>query len=122
MSKILIIDDDESTRTLLRLIMEEAGYYIVEAEDGNKGIKLFRENTIDLVITDIIMPEKEGIETIIDLRKMCQDIIIIAISASSSHALPYSYLDMAEKFGAQMILDKPINKEKLLTSVKTLLN
>ena len=70
MTRILIIDDEAPVRDLLRQMLEKEGYEVVEAREGDIGIRLFRENPADLIITDILMPEKEGIETILELRKV----------------------------------------------------
>ena len=122
MAKILIIDDEEeSSRTLLRLLLEEAGFSILEADNGGKGLQLFRENEIDLVITDIIMPDKEGLETIMDLHKTAPSVKIIAISGGSSVTEPSHYLTMAKQLGAHMTFTKPIDKEQFLGSVKELI-
>ena len=121
-AKILIIDDDKSTRVLIRLILESAGHCVFEAEDGMKGVKIFNENKIDLVVTDIIMPEKEGLETIIDIRNICPDVKIIAISSGGSDSAdPNIYLKMANELGAQEVIAKPIGKIELLASVNALL-
>ena len=93
MSKILVIDDDKNIRSLLRDFLERDGYEVMEAENGKVGLKLFRENGADLVITDLIMPEKEGIETIRELRRDFSDVKIIAISGGGAIG-PETYLQM----------------------------
>lgn len=80
MRKILIIDDDEQMRNLLCRAMEYAGFEVEAAADGRKGLRLFEENFYDLVITDLIMPEQEGMETITFLSKNYPEVKIIAIS------------------------------------------
>jgi DNA-binding response OmpR family regulator len=69
MATILVIDDDFYVREMLKTVLEDSGYDVLEAADGNIGVKLFSENKVDLIITDIIMPEKEGLETIQEVRK-----------------------------------------------------
>ena len=80
MALILIIDDDDQIRRVLRKTLERDGYDVADAPNGKEGIRLYRENPADLVITDIIMPEKEGIETIRELRRDFPEVKIIAIS------------------------------------------
>ncbi len=94
MRNILIIDDDEQMRNLLCRAMEYAGFEVEAAADGRKGLRLFEENAYDLVITDLIMPEQEGMETITFLRKKYPDIKIIAISGGGRIG-PETYLPAA---------------------------
>ena len=118
--RILIIDDDERIRKLFRKILEAESYEVIEASDGNKGIKLYRKDPTDLVITDIIMPEKEGIETIIELKKDFPDVKIIAVSGGGL-VEANSYLEMAKKMGATEVLTKPIKNEELLEIISEIL-
>ena len=94
-------------------------YEVVAAADGNKGLRLYREDPTDLVVTDIIMPEKEGIETIIDLRREFPEVKIIAMSGGG-HGKPDSYLHMAKGLGAQRTLTKPFGKKELLEAIGAL--
>ncbi len=114
---ILVIDDDETIRELLRAILEHEGYRVLEAPDGDEGIKQFIETPTDLVITDLIMPGKEGIETIRDLRRKFPGVKIIAISGGGRIG-PDSYLKMAKGVGALRTLSKPFDKTILLKTVK----
>ena len=118
LSKILIIDDDRALRTIIRLTLEEAGYDVVDAKDGREGEKMFGEAPADLVLTDIVMPEQEGVETIMALRRDHPGVKIIAMSGAdkASH-----FLDYAVKLGAQAALTKPFHRETLLDSVQALL-
>ncbi|MBW1811270.1 MAG: response regulator [Deltaproteobacteria bacterium] len=120
MPQIIVIDDDEQVRLWLKLALERAGHEVLDARDGQQGIKLLRNNPADLVITDIVMPEKEGIETIIELRNQFPDLKIIAISGGGRN-LPENYLDMAAKLGADRTFTKPIQREELLDAIKDLL-
>jgi CheY-like chemotaxis protein len=83
MSKILVIDDDTIVRTTIVLLLEDAGHQVRSAEDGLRGMALFRSAQPDLVITDIIMPEQEGIQTITEMRKAKADAKIVAISGGA---------------------------------------
>jgi len=121
MAKILIIDDDNQFRRLCRIILENAGYTdIVEAENGHIGMKLIRNDHFDLVITDIIMPDKEGIETIMETRKDFPAIKIIAMSGGGKVG-PDNYLVMAGHLGAGRTLAKPFQQSELVNAVRELL-
>jgi len=100
-------------------MLEHAGYEVVEAPDGREGLRLYREKRPQLVITDIIMPNKEGLETILDLRREYPQVKILAISGGGRIG-PESYLDIAEGFGADRILTKPFNHGELLEVVQDL--
>lgn len=119
MTRILIIDDDDNVRTSLRMALEDANYEIVEASDGESGLKRFREDPTDLVITDIIMPEKEGIELISDLRKEFPDVKIIAISGGG-RAGNNIYLNTSLTLGAMKTFSKPIDLEEFLGAIEEL--
>jgi CheY-like chemotaxis protein len=121
MALILIIDDDVQIRAMLRRILGRAGYEVVEAPDGRQGIRLHRQQPADLIITDIIMPEKEGIETIMELRHDFPGLKILAISGGGREP-PDEYLQMAKSFGAQRTLAKPFGPKDLLKAVGELLS
>ena len=87
MARILLIDDDDSVRRALRLTLTEFGHTVIEARDGQEGLKLFPQANADLVITDIVMPEKDGIEVLIELRKKQPPVNIIAISGGGRLSL-----------------------------------
>ena len=118
MAAILIIDDDRQMRRLLARILKGAGHSIYEAENGRVGMELFRQQRPALVISDIVMPDTEGIETIMALRRDNPDLLIIAISGGSDPI----YLDMATKLGATGSLQKPFSPDQLLRLVDVLLN
>ena len=118
--RILIVDDDDATREILGDLLEIEGYLVSNVSDGITGLELHREKPFDLVITDIIMPNKEGLETIRELRDIYPQVKIIAISGGGRIA-PQNYLVMAEKLGADITFDKPINKEKIIDAVWQLL-
>ncbi len=120
MARILVVDDEAPIRGLLRQAFETSGYDVVEASDGSEAVRIFREDKIDLVITDIIMPDKEGLESIIDLKEIDQDVKIIAMSGGG-RLEPHSYLQMASKFGAKKVFQKPLSIALLLVAVKELL-
>ena len=117
MARILIIDDEPQIRSMLTLMLEREGYEVVEASDGVAGIKLYRQNPVDLIITDLIMPNKDGIGMIIDLKKEFPDVKIIAMSGGGLNK-PDGYLKGAKKLGAACTLTKPIDREEMLRAVK----
>ncbi len=116
--KILVIDDDISITRLLKKILENEGHTVQTACDGKEGLSILDDKTdIDLVITDIVMPEKEGIETIMAIRRNKYDVKIIAISGGG-RLKPDSYLTVAEKLGADEVLKKPFDTMELLDAIK----
>jgi len=117
MARILIIDDEPQIRSMLRLMLERVGYEIAEAPDGIEGIRKYRENPADLIITDLIMPNKDGIGMIIDLKKEFPKVKIIAMSGGGVNR-PEGYLDGAKKLGATRTLTKPIDRDEMLKAVK----
>jgi len=117
--QILIIDDEQSIRSLLKQVFERQGYQVLVAANGDIGIQQFKENHVDLVILDLIMPEKDGIETLRELRALNADIKVIAISGGGV-IKPELYLKLARKFGAIYSFQKPINNEEITTFVKSL--
>lgn len=120
MADIIIIDDEADLRSTMRRILEGAGHQVREAGDGNEGIRLFHQRPADLVITDIFMPEKEGMETIQELRGEQEDVKILAVSGGGrmAHVDP---LEDAELFGADGTLAKPFTVEELRRKVEELL-
>lgn len=117
MSKILVIDDDRHIRALLRKALESGGFEVVEARNGMDGVRLFRSDSADLVITDILMPEMEGIQCIQELRQVDPAVPIIAISGGST-LLPMDVLEMARRLGADRVFSKPFDLDKLLAGVR----
>ena len=120
MARILIIDDEPQIRSMLTLMLERDGYEVVEAPDGVEGIKVYRQNPADLIITDLIMPNKDGIGMIIDLKKEFPDVKIIAMSGGGLNK-PDGYLKGAKKLGAHCTLTKPIDREEMLQAVRDIL-
>lgn len=120
MARILVIEDDDILRALMRKMLTRSGYEVVEAADGSCATQLYREHAIDLIITDLFMPDKEGMEVIRDLRKENPEAKIIAISGGSSFD-SIDYLDVARLIGAAMTLNKPFGSRELLEAVQQLL-
>ena len=120
MERILIIDDEQQIRSMLRLMLERDGYEVLEAPDGIAGIEAYRQKPADLIITDLIMPNKDGIGMIIELQKEFPDVKIIAMSGGGLNK-PDGYLKGAKKLGAACTLTKPIDREKMLRAVKNII-
>lgn len=120
MKRIMVVEDDPQVRLLLRELLELEGYIVEDASDGKKAIELFRCEPTHLVITDILMPETEGLEMIQEIRRESPHVRIIAISGGGRVG-PESYLRMAEVLGAECTFEKPVNIEGILQSVRELL-
>ncbi|NUP89392.1 MAG: response regulator [Candidatus Sumerlaeia bacterium] len=121
MALILVIDDEEAVRRVIVRTLKSAGHEVVEAENGEKGLALVR--TIPppvLIITDILMPRKDGLETIMEIIRECPEARIIAISGGGA-AGHMEYLTIAERLGAIATLAKPFRAEELLDAVSTAL-
>lgn len=114
--RILVIDDDVAVRTTLKLVLEDSGYTVAVAENGRAGMVLYRTLLPDLVITDIIMPDQEGIETIIEIRKDHPTAPILAISGGGRIG-DTQFLTLAKALGASHVLAKPFAPAELLDVV-----
>ncbi len=115
--KVLIIDDDDLVRLTARNILQKAGCSIFEADNGVAGIKLFKQEQPTIVITDMLMPDKEGLETITEIRKLSATAKIIAMSGGGN-SKNMTYLQMALKVGAHHTLKKPFKPDELLSVIK----
>jgi CheY-like chemotaxis protein len=120
MASVLVVDDEPAIRELLRLILERDGHAVTEAANGRKAMRALREAAVDLVITDIIMPEQEGMETISEIRRLWPDIKIIAMSGGGRR-LSMDFLPMAERLGADLTIEKPFSPAAIATAVTGLL-
>lgn len=120
MTRVLVIDDEESIRWVFREMLEPQGYQIAEAPDGKVGLELYRKQPADLVIVDLLMPEKEGLETILELRRMDPGSKIIAISGGFLDGA-FDLLPVARKFGAQRTFHKPFNLDEMEVAIRELL-
>ena len=121
MAKILIVDDEKFIRDALIELIELEGHEAAFAKDGRQALQVFQEQIPDLVITDLIMPEKEGLELIREIRKISNDVKIIAISGGSRYLEPSNQLKAAELIGADVCFTKPLDIYSLKTAVNTLL-
>jgi DNA-binding response OmpR family regulator len=120
MAKILLIDDDELVRNMLALTLTHFGHTVIEASDGKEGLKLFAEVNPDLLITDLVMPEKEGFELLSELRRRKSPIKIIVISGGIRGETA-NYLEIAKRLGAAKVLAKPFTNEALVVAINELL-
>lgn len=120
MKKILIIDDEAHILLMLKKMLERAGYEISLAANGMEGLEMFKRSPSDLVITDIIMPEKEGLETIREMKRLHSGLKIIAMSGGGKITAD-NYLQTAKLFGASRILEKPFTQQQMVESVKDLI-
>jgi DNA-binding response OmpR family regulator len=115
MTRVLLIDDDEALRAVIKMSLVASGFEVVEAGDGRAGVSLAKSKPFDVVVTDLIMPGQEGIETITILRRELPQLPIIAMSGG----LPNSalYLEIAAKIGARRVLGKPFAMADLRTAI-----
>lgn len=120
MAKILIIDDEKVVREKLKINLKEEGYEVFTAKDGVEGLEVIKKEIIDLVIMDVIMPKKGGIETLMDIQSITKNMKIIIITGKVSKESD-AFVTLVKNFGASKILNKPFKREELLSSVKELL-
>jgi DNA-binding response OmpR family regulator len=120
MARILVIDDSRTIRAMARQTLEREGYQVLLAENGRIGIDIHRHEPCDLVITDLIMPEKEGLETIRELRRSDPGIKIIAMSGGTANLDKRELLQAAVVFGASRGIAKPFHPRDLVDGVREL--
>ncbi len=120
MASVLIIDDDDMVRTMLLRTVTRGGHEAFGARDGVEGVARFREHPADLVITDIFMPNQEGLATIMELRRVKPDLKIIAISGGGARA-SLDVLPVAEALGAQRTLRKPFTPTDVMAAITEVL-
>ena len=116
MAKILVIDDEAPIRTLIRIALEHRGHQVAEAENGRVGVQKFRQDRADVVITDVIMPESEGFECILELRRLDSALRIICMSGGGRTGM--NVLDVARRFGAHRTFAKPFHIDELVAAVE----
>ncbi len=116
MAKIVVIDDEESIRTLLARILVHANHDVRTASDGKAGFRILKEEPADLVITDILMPEMDGLEVLMELRQLYPNMRFIAISGGGDHRV-LTHLVTAKRLGAVRTLSKPFEIDDLIHAV-----
>lgn len=118
MARILVVDDEDSLRGVLRAILEEDGYEVLEASDGRSGLEMYRKHKADLIITDLVMPEMNGLDFISEVTRSVPRVRIIAMTGVPAWD---SCLAKAKALGAHGTLQKPFTVETLLDLVKSAL-
>lgn len=112
---ILLIDDNDQIRALLRRVLEEAGYFVIDAANGREDIQQFRETPVDLVITDLLMPDSDGLEVTMTLRRESPHVKIIALTGGAGEP---NLLEVAKLLGAHRTMKKPLEMTELLKAVQ----
>lgn len=120
MPNVLVIDDERRVRRAMRLVLEEAGHQVAEAEHGDQGLDHVENNPVDLIICDILMPQREGVSTIDELRQRGHRMPIIAVSGGGQTGRA-NFLDFAQDLGADRTMEKPVQTEELLAAISELL-
>lgn len=115
--RILVVDDDEAIRDMLALTLQRRGLHVVTARDGNDGVRIYKTQQFDVVVTDLIMPDKEGIEMILEMRQMKRPIRIIAISGGG-RVDQSMHLHLARSVGADRVLSKPFMPQDLVNLIE----
>lgn len=118
MSSILVVDDENQIRRLVRETLEQAGHHVTEARDGKEALQQYRLAPVDLVIMDILMPNQDGLETTLALRREFPDVKIIVITGGSDMIGILNFLDVAKMLGAHNTLQKPFEMKALLDTVQ----
>lgn len=121
MARVLIIDDDPAILALVSGILEAQGHSVIVTHDGQEGVKAFTNERFDLVVTDIVMPEQEGITTIGAIRRLNRTVPILAMSGSHTVGRYGGHLDAAAIVGANATLAKPLEPQTLIGTVDRLL-
>jgi len=121
MKKILVIDDEEQLLNLLKTLLEAEGYQVAIATNGQSGIDMFRESPADLVITDMVMPVKDGLKTILELREISENVPVLAISGGGAIAKE-RYLAIASYIDNVRTAEKPLSRSEILTAVEEMLS
>jgi CheY-like chemotaxis protein len=114
---ILLVDDDEQFRSMLNEALTDDGYEVVAASNGQQALRLYAAQPTDLVITDLVMPEKEGLEMITEIKRLYPEVKIIAISGGGRSGAKHNYLQLAKAFGAQRTLAKPFLHHEMLEAI-----
>jgi len=118
MPSILVVDDEDQIRLLIRETLEQVGYHITEARDGKEALDQYRLAPADLVIMDILMPNQDGLETTVALRREFPDVKVIVITGGSDMIGMLNFLDVAKMLGAHSTLQKPFEMKTLLDTVQ----
>ncbi|MGM0586874.1 MAG: response regulator [Bacteroidota bacterium] len=120
--KALIIDDSADTREYLTLLLKKHDFEVVTATDGDEGLTVFKKHRPDVIITDIFMPNKEGLELITEIRNVDSDVGIVAISGYKDKQGGMNYLEVAKQFGAHVSLEKPFDTATLMSHIDEIIS
>jgi two-component system, OmpR family, response regulator len=115
---VLVIDDDEAMREYVRFALETAGFAVLSAKDGREGMDAVKRSVPGVVVTDLVMPDAEGIETIREIRSLYPECGIIAMSGAANSE---AYLSMAHCLGAGIVLQKPFDRSQIQNAVREVL-
>ena len=119
MAHVLLIDDDAPLRNVLTLALRKLQHQVTEAADGREGLRLFQQGSVDVIVTDIVMPDEDGIGLLMKLRTLARGTPVIAMSGGLDRS--GFYRDLATKFGAAQVLAKPFTIAALDTAIKNVL-
>lgn len=122
MSRIIVVDDEPQVRKLLKAFIEAGNHEVTDVCGGAQALDACRSAEPDLVVTDLVMPEKNGIDLILSLKEEFPKLPIVAISGGGGIVGRYDYLDIADLMGANRVLKKPISKDELLSAISTVLD
>ena len=114
MATILVIDDEESIRNLLTEVLARAHHHVLVAQDGQEGLTLYKQNKVDLVLMDILMPGTDGLEATLELTREYVDAKVIAMTGAQGDK---NFLDVAKLFGARRVFEKPFDLDKLIQAI-----
>ncbi len=117
MAKILVVDDELQIRVMLKHMLEQDQHEVIEAANGSDGSRLYREAQPDLIITDLVMPEKNGIDMLLELKKEFPAVCVLAISGGGGITGSFDYLPIAKLVGASDVLRKPFGVQELREAV-----
>jgi CheY-like chemotaxis protein len=117
MASILLVEDDIQLRSMLKIVLDRAGHEVQEAGNGKEALELYTKSPADLIVTDLVMPDKEGLETIMEFRRSYPDVKIIAMSGGGRTGAQ-NYLELAKKFGADYIVTKPFSNKEILDGIQ----
>jgi CheY-like chemotaxis protein len=120
MPRLLLVDDDDSFRTMLRITLVKMGHVVHEARNGREAMAAYEREPLDLVITDLVMPEQEGVETIRKLRHKYPEVKIIAMSGGGRSSAT-AYLKIAKAMGADLVLAKPFSNDEMRAGIEQLM-
>lgn len=121
MAKILVVDDEEQIRSLLKDLLERDRHEVYIAEDGAYGLEKVADTEVDLIITDLVMPNKTGIDFIMELKKSCPNVKVIAISGGGGIQGRFDYLEIAKLIGAEKTIRKPFTLSQIREAVAELM-